>query len=121
MTTTTKTPNTRNLAIIVSLTAATVGVVYGYDTGSIAGTGSTTVRAGTASWRWGNTEAGGSGADGSSGDSIEGSAESGLGEVLIGSGGAGGIGFRSGSPAAGSVTGRSSPLACAPAAPRTNS
>src|SRR5438270_3376231 len=37
MTTTTKTPNTRNLAIIVSLTAATVGVVYGYDTGSIAG------------------------------------------------------------------------------------
>lgn len=34
MTTTTKTPNTRNLAIIVSLTAATVGVVYGYDTGS---------------------------------------------------------------------------------------
>ena len=37
MTTTTKTPNTRGLAIIVSLTAATVGVVYGYDTGSIAG------------------------------------------------------------------------------------
>ena len=37
MTTTAKAPSTRRLAIIVSLTAATVGVVYGYDTGSIAG------------------------------------------------------------------------------------
>lgn len=37
MTTTAKVPNTRRLAIIISLTAATVGVVYGYDTGSIAG------------------------------------------------------------------------------------
>jgi sugar porter (SP) family MFS transporter len=37
MTTTTKAPNTRGLAITISLAAATVGVVYGYDTGSIAG------------------------------------------------------------------------------------
>jgi sugar porter (SP) family MFS transporter len=37
MTTTVKPPSTRRLAIIISLTAATVGVVYGYDTGSIAG------------------------------------------------------------------------------------
>lgn len=37
MTTTTKAPSTRGLAITISLAAATVGVVYGYDTGSIAG------------------------------------------------------------------------------------
>jgi sugar porter (SP) family MFS transporter len=37
MTTTAKLPGTRGLAITISLTAATVGVVYGYDTGSIAG------------------------------------------------------------------------------------
>ncbi len=37
MTTTAKLPRTRGLAITISLTAATVGVVYGYDTGSIAG------------------------------------------------------------------------------------
>ncbi|MBV8940596.1 MAG: hypothetical protein JO240_02575, partial [Solirubrobacterales bacterium] len=35
--TTVKQPTTRGLAITISLAAATVGVVYGYDTGSIAG------------------------------------------------------------------------------------
>ncbi len=35
--TSTKVRSTRGLAITVSLTAATIGVVYGYDTGSIAG------------------------------------------------------------------------------------
>src|SRR5690348_6756035 len=35
--TATKVPGTRSLAITISLAAATVGVVYGYDTGSIAG------------------------------------------------------------------------------------
>jgi SP family arabinose:H+ symporter-like MFS transporter len=35
--TSTKVRSTRGLAITISLTAATVGVVYGYDTGSIAG------------------------------------------------------------------------------------
>lgn len=37
MTTTAKLPGTKGLAITISLTAATIGVVYGYDTGSIAG------------------------------------------------------------------------------------
>ena len=37
MTTTAKLPGTKGLAITIALTAATVGVVYGYDTGSIAG------------------------------------------------------------------------------------
>ena len=37
MGTATKRPSTRGLAITISLAAATVGLVYGYDTGSIAG------------------------------------------------------------------------------------